>query len=347
MGRKRTWKRKRFSFCFTFLIFLLLSSCAPVKQTWIDLNTYRYTQKTRILLEQGDFKTALKTNEDLLNDVNNKGLTDVALYNLALVYAHHANPDRDNKKSNEYLKRLVTEFPDSPLAEEAELWANVYEVKKISITYYIQKTRKLLRQGDFKTARKENEDILNNVNNKELTDVALYDLALVYAHYANPDRDYRVSSEYLKRLATDFPDSPLAEEAKIWANVFGVMDEITQVTFRKIEKGAYAGLHLDQSLITSGQFEKAKIKNQEILHFANGAPPADAALYNLGLIYAHYANPEKDYKKAAMYFTHLIEGFPQSPLVEEAKAWVGLFDAIEKMRQIDIDIEEKKKELAQ
>jgi len=311
------------------------------------LNNYRNTQKTRILLEQGDFDAARKQNEEILKDPANKDLRDVALYNLAMVYAYYANPNKDYKKSNKYLKQLVTEFPDSPLSEDAQLWANVFGVTDLSNYQYTQKIRILLEKGDFEAARKQNEELLNDPNRKQLKDVALYNLALVYAHYANPNRDYKKSTEYLKQLVREFPDSPLSEEAKIWTNVFGVMDEITQVTFRKIEKGAYAGLHLDQSLLAAGQFEKAKVKNQEILHFANGAQPADAALYNLGLIYAHYANPEKDYKKAVQYFKLLIEKFPDSPLVEEAKTWVGLFDAIEKMRQIDVDIEKKKKELAQ
>ena len=253
MGRKRTRARQCFSLCLACLIFLVLSNCAPLQRAWMDVNIYNKTHETRILMEQGDFEAAREKNEELLNEADGKQSADVALYNLGLIYAHYANPDKDFKKSNQYLKRLVQEFPGSPLSEEA----------------------------------------------------------------------------------------------KIWSDVFSVMEEITQITFNKIEKGAYAGLHLDQSLISTGQFEKARKKNQEILQHADGLQPADAALYNLGLVYAHYANPEKDHKKSAIYFKRLIKDFPHSPLVEEAKIWIGLFDAIEKMRQVDIEIEEKKMELTQ
>ncbi|MEJ2270841.1 MAG: hypothetical protein P8Y04_13880 [Desulfobulbaceae bacterium] len=73
--------------------------------------------------------------------------------------------------------------------------------------------------------------------------------------------------------------------------------------------------------------------------------PADEALYNLGLIYAHVDNPAKDYQKSQTYFNVLTEQFPDSDLAEEARIWLGLFETIEKIQQIDIEIEQQKKEL--
>ena len=224
-------------------------------------------------------------------------------------------------------------------------------------------TRVLMEKGDFEKAKELNLKILErgNDNGTEPHDAALFNLGLIYSHYANPEKDYKKSNHYFKRLAEEHPNSPLSEEAKIWSNVFSVMEEITQITFHKIEKDAYAGLHFDQTLIRDGEFEKAKKKNLQILQHANGLQPGDAALYNLGLIHIHYANDEKDYRKATLYFTRLIEDFPNSPLVEEAKIWIALFDviekmdatikemheAIEKMREVDVEIEEKKMELTQ
>ena len=94
------------------------------------------------------------------------------------------------------------------------------------------------------------------------------------------------------------------------------------------------------------RFEEAIQRNRYILGQSAETPPADAALYNLGLIFAHIDNPAKDFQKARGYFEELILKFPGSPLAEEAKVWTGLFQIIEKMQQIDIDIEQQKKQLS-
>ena len=73
--------------------------------------------------------------------------------------------------------------------------------------------------------------------------------------------------------------------------------------------------------------------------------PADEALYHLGLIYAHVDNPAKDYDKSQIYFQQLATQFPDSPLAEEAQVWLGLFETIQKIQQIDVEIDEQKKQL--
>jgi TolA-binding protein len=87
-------------------------------------------------------------------------------------------------------------------------------------------------------------------------------------------------------------------------------------------------------------------ENLQILEKAGKKKPADEALYNLGLIYAHIDNPAKDFKKSQTYFHLLIEQFPDSKLAEEGRIWLGLFETIEKIQQIDVDIEQQKKQLS-
>jgi hypothetical protein len=100
-----------------------------------------------------------------------------------------------------------------------------------------------------------------------------------------------------------------------------------------------------QHLLHQGDFGSALRETQKALFVSPKSPPGDAALFNLGLIHAHYAYPKKDYAKALGFFTRLKKDFPGSPLVEEAKIWIGVFETMEKVKQIDIEIEEKKKEL--
>jgi hypothetical protein len=98
-------------------------------------------------------------------------------------------------------------------------------------------------------------------------------------------------------------------------------------------------------LIIQGDFEGAMKENLDILSRPSKTQQGDAALMNLGLINAHYANPKKDYKKALGFFMRVDKEFPGSPFVEEAKIWVSVLQAFEKSKQVDLDIEEKKKEL--
>ncbi len=97
--------------------------------------------------------------------------------------------------------------------------------------------------------------------------------------------------------------------------------------------------------IARGDFEGAMRESQDILARSPITPPGDEALMNMGLISAHYANPKRDYKKALGYFMRIEKEFPRSPLVEEARIWVGVLHAFEKAQQVDIEIEKKKKEL--
>ena len=53
---------------------------------------------------------------------------------------------------------------------------------------------------------------------------------------------------------------------------------------------------------------------------------------------------KKTIKKSPV-FLGLLKEFPQSPYAEKAKIWTGVLNAIEETKKVDIEIEEKKKEL--
>ncbi len=113
-----------------------------------------------------------------------------------------------------------------------------------------------------------------------------------------------------------------------------------------------------QNLLAQGDYEGALRENQRVLSRSGNKPPGDKALFNIGLIYAHAGNPKKDYAKALGSFRRIIKDYPKSPWVEEAKIWVGMLQeneklnrgieeltlVIEKSKQVDIEIEEKKRE---
>lgn len=111
------------------------------------------------------------------------------------------------------------------------------------------------------------------------------------------------------------------------------------------ERKACDHLESVSGFIGIGDFEGAMKQSQGILAGSTRTAPGDEALMVMGLISAHNANPKRDYKKAMGYFQRVEKEYPRSPLVEEAKIWISVLHAFEKAKQVDIEIEEKKKGL--
>lgn len=116
-------------------------------------------------------------------------------------------------------------------------------------------------------------------------------------------------------------------------------------TLENIKKRHSANEHLfrSQKLLVQKDYESSLKENQRALSLSGGNPPGDQAIFNIALIYAHYENPNKDYRKSLDFFKKLIMEYPQSPLIEQAKIWVSVLDVMERTKQVDIEIEKKKK----
>jgi outer membrane protein assembly factor BamD (BamD/ComL family) len=124
-------------------------------------------------------------------------------------------------------------------------------------------------------------------------------------------------------------------------------------------------------LVSEGQYDTAYNETQKIIKERSGAP--DVALFNLGLISAHSANPKKNYPRALSHFHTVIKEYPQSPLAEPARTWIQVLEeyqriseekrllvrereslmqekeklkyANEKARQVDVEVEKRRREL--
>ena len=108
-----------------------------------------------------------------------------------------------------------------------------------------------------------------------------------------------------------------------------------------------------RNLFIQGDYEGSLKEYKKVLSLSANSPPGDTALFNMGLIYAHPKNPRRDLAMSLSVFQRLIKDYPQSPRAEQARIWVGLFQEnealkqlMEKSKQVDIDIEEMKKEKA-
>ena len=220
----------------------------------------------------------------------------------------------------------------------------------------LEQYRESMADGFFETIIEQSEQVLEENETEPPADVALYVLGEVYAHHDFAGRDYALSQYYFERLVENFPDSNLTSEAKTYINLFETIAEREKEATAAEKKSSQkekpiekeeksASVAKSRQIVDNNDFEEAAQRNLQILEESGKKKPADEALYNLGLIYAHVDNPAKDYQKSQTYFNVLTEQFPDSDLAEEARIWLGLFETIEKIQQIDIEIEQQKKEL--
>ena len=241
--------------------------------------------------------------------------------------------------------------------------------------HYLTLAQKLLARGDYEGALAENQELLALSNHQPPADAALFNMGLIYAHFGNPKRDDTTSLNFFVQILNNYPGSPLSEEAKIWVGVLHKNQTLThsfeesKQTIQKtremvetLEKAKKAEPVIEdreeargpfpryQGLLARGDYEGALAENQKVLALSNRQPPGDEALFNIGLIYAHSGNPKKDYRKALDSFRKMMTDYPKSPLFEQAKIWAGLLQenerlnqVIEKSRQVDMEIEERKR----
>lgn len=87
------------------------------------------------------------------------------------------------------------------------------------------------------------------------------------------------------------------------------------------------------SLFVYGDYDGAVAQFRQALVLAGDHAPADAAVYNIGLIYAHPENPKRDNRKALEAFSQVTSEYARSPWAEQARIWVDLLQQVEISRQ--------------
>jgi tetratricopeptide (TPR) repeat protein len=246
---------------------------------------------------------------------------------------------------------------------------------KVEAYQYLHRGKGLLAQGDYESAFNENLKILSLAIHRPPEDEALFNIGWIYAHPGNPKKDYEKSIFFFKKLLEDFPKSSWSERAKIWVGILQENEKLNQTIealnqmnekSKQMDRGikewaeARESFLISQKLLAQGNYEGALKENRRILSLSGQNPPRDEALFNMGLIHAHPGNTKKDYARALTFFKRLIKDYPQSSWVEQAKTWVGMLQEnekltrsneelsqmIEKSKQVDIEIEEKKREKA-
>ncbi|MDQ7786425.1 MAG: hypothetical protein RDU01_02350 [Thermodesulfovibrionales bacterium] len=98
-------------------------------------------------------------------------------------------------------------------------------------------------------------------------------------------------------------------------------------------------------LLEQGDYEAAADENIRALKMYPNVPVGDEALFNMGLIHAHYKNPRIDFRKARSFFERLLRDYPDSRFAEQSRIWINVLLAIEKSKEVDIRIQEMKRDL--
>ena len=101
----------------------------------------------------------------------------------------------------------------------------------------------------------------------------------------------------------------------------------------KVRGDVHDHLERGQRLLAEGDFQGAQVAMEQVLSLSPQRPPEDEALLGLGLIYAHFGNAKKDYKKAVGYFNRLMTSYPKTLLGEQAKIWANLLQENENLNR--------------
>ncbi len=110
-----------------------------------------------------------------------------------------------------------------------------------------------------------------------------------------------------------------------------------------------------EDLMIRGEYSRALEKNRQLL--GNYPRMGDRALFQMGLIYSHPKNPNRNLKKSLGYFQRIFKEYPKSDLKNQAGIWVlclhediakdkninDLQQQIKKLKEIDLGIQEKNK----
>ncbi len=133
MGGKPSGRGKQIYLCVAILIFLGLSACSfnrMTSTTMVDVTgeeALAHLAQGRKFLARGDYRNALKENENVLSLAGRNTPVDEALFYVGLIHALPVNPARNYGKSVVVFKRLIKEYPGSAWIEQAKAMVDLLQ----------------------------------------------------------------------------------------------------------------------------------------------------------------------------------------------------------------------------
>lgn len=126
MGRKQSGGRNAIYLCVAVLIFLCPLACNLTKAGTRMVDTSGEEARAHLALGQKflaerNYGSALKENEKVISLAGKNTPVDESLFYIGLIHAHSENPARDYGKSMLSFRKLLKDYPESPLAEQAKI----------------------------------------------------------------------------------------------------------------------------------------------------------------------------------------------------------------------------------
>lgn len=178
MGRKRTRQRKHVSFhlvCIVVVLFLfegcvLKKKCVYTQQEQVEQSSLC---EARALMVRGDYETALKKNQEIAQSLPE--IADQALFQIGLIYTHPKYTGRNYQTSSDYFRRIINEFPESDIRNQAEIWVLLLEKvmrkdgaireKNKEIVDLKKRLRSLVKENEAKI--KQTEDLRKETDDQK------------------------------------------------------------------------------------------------------------------------------------------------------------------------------------
>jgi chaperonin cofactor prefoldin len=140
MGKKRSRIGNKLYLCIALLIFLAPLACTVGKTSGVKMvdttgeEAAMHLALSRQFLAEGNYGRAQEESENILSLAGRDIPMAETLFNIGLIQAHPGNPARDDAKAMITFKRLITDYPRSPQADQAK-----------AVTGLIQENEKLNR----------------------------------------------------------------------------------------------------------------------------------------------------------------------------------------------------------
>lgn len=115
---------------------------------------------------KGDYNASILYNKKVLDQFY-KSLGDLALFQMGQAYVHPGNPKLDNQKSLECFQRIIEEFPDSKIRDDAGIWILVLQkiIKSDKEINSLRRQKNIENNKIIENLQLKNENLHHQIEN--------------------------------------------------------------------------------------------------------------------------------------------------------------------------------------